>query len=221
MLLTAHELLSSGHAYSRSDIREFISGNLCRCTGYESIVDAIETVLRKRGRLSEHASRGTDEPLWESEKSEGLIGKRIPRRESIRLLRGRGRYVGDIKLPRMLHLAFARSPHAHARIVSIDVERARQSPGVAFVLTGRDLLPHSKGFVSDGVAHNRPGHKVPPQALIAIDFVHFQGQPIVAVVAETHAEAEDAVELLDIEWDELPALLDGETSLRAGPIHSR
>src|ERR1700730_9233899 len=219
MLLTAHELLGTGHAFTRADIREFIAGNLCRCTGYESIVDAIETVLRKRSQLSEHQSRG-GEPSLESEKSEGLIGKRIPRRESMRLLRGRGRYVGDIKLPRMLHLSFARSPHAHARIVSIDVERAKQSPGVAFVFTGRDLLAHGKGFEYDGVAHNRPGHKVPPQELIAIDVAHFQGQPVVAVVAESRAEAEDAAELLDIKWEQLPALLDGETSLRSSAIHS-
>lgn len=114
MLLTAHELLSTGGAFTRADIREFISGNLCRCTGYESIVDAIETVLRKRSQLREHPSRRA-EPSLEPEKSEGLIGRRIPRRETMRFLRGRGRYVGDIKLPRMLHLAFARSPHAHAR----------------------------------------------------------------------------------------------------------
>ena len=219
ILLTAHGLLGSGQALSRTDIREAISGNLCRCTGYESIVDAIEAVLLKHNRLGKHPASRTAAPVRESEKPEGLIGKRIPRRESMRLLRGRGRYVGDIKLPRMLHLAFARSPHAHARIVSIDGERARQSPGVAFVLTGRDLLAHSKGFVSDGVAHNRPGHKVPPQDLIAVDVAHFQGQPVAAVVAESRAEAEDAIELLDIEWDELPALLDGETSLQSRPIH--
>src|SRR5579862_8869730 len=216
MLLTAHELLGAGDAFSRADIREFISGNLCRCTGYESIVDAIETVLRKR---SLHGESREGEPSTESEKSEGLIGKRIPRRETMRLLRGRGRYVGDLKMPRMLHLAFARSPHAHARIASIDVERAKQSPGVAFVFAGRDLLAHGKGFESDAVAHNRPGHKVPPQELIAIDVVHFQGQPVAAVVAESRVEAEDAVELIDIKWEELPALLDGETSLQSDPIH--
>src|ERR1700730_19222980 len=115
----------------------------------------------------------------------------------------------------MLHLACARSPHAHARIVSIDVELARKCPGVAFVFTGRDLLAHGKGFESDGVAHNRPGHEVPPQELSAIEEAHFQGQPVAAVIAESRAEAEDAVELLDIKWEELPALLDGETSLRS------
>ncbi len=150
---------------------------------------------------------------------EALIGKRIPRRETTRLLRGRGRYVGDISLPRMLHLAFARSPHAHARIVSIDLVRARQAPGVAFVFSGKDIAAHGKGFESDGVAQNRPGHKVPPQPLMAIDTAHFQGEPVAAVLAETRAQAEDAVELIEIAWQELPALLDGEASLRGAPIH--
>jgi aerobic carbon-monoxide dehydrogenase large subunit len=154
-----------------------------------------------------------------SETANALIGKPIPRRETMRLLRGRGRYVGDISLPRMLHLAFVRSPHAHARIVAIDAGRARQAAGVAFVFTGKDIAAHGKAFIADGVAHNRPGHKVPPQELMAVEVAHFQGQPVAAVLASSRAEAEDAAELLDIEWQELPALLDGETALQSGPIH--
>ena len=155
-----------------------------------------------------------------AEKTESLIGKPIPRRETMRLLRGRGRYVGDISLPRMLHLAFVRSPHAHARIVSIDVEQAKNAPGVAGVFTGKDIAAHGKGFVAEGVAHNRPGHKVPPQQLMAVDVAHFQGQPVAAVLAESRAEAEDAAELIAIDWQELPALLDGETALQSPPIHN-
>jgi carbon-monoxide dehydrogenase large subunit len=157
--------------------------------------------------------------LTELQKPDALIGKRIPRQETMRLLRGRGRYVGDINLPRMLHLAFVRSPHAHARIASINAERAKEAPGVAFVFTGREIAAHGKAFLSDGVAHNRPGHKVPAQELVAVDIAHFQGQPVAAVLADSRAEAEDAAELLEIAWEELPALLDGETALQSGPIH--
>jgi aerobic carbon-monoxide dehydrogenase large subunit len=153
------------------------------------------------------------------ENSEPLIGKRIPRQETMRLLRGRGRYVGDIKLPRMLHLAFARSPHAHARIVSINAEAAKQAPGVAFVFGGADIAPHARAFVTEGIAHNRPGHKVPKQYLIALEVAHFQGQPVAAVLAATRAEAEDAVGLLEIQWEELPVITDGQTALGAAPIH--
>jgi aerobic-type carbon monoxide dehydrogenase small subunit (CoxS/CutS family) len=114
MLLTAAELLAEGRAMSRDEIRAFISGNFCRCTGYQAIVDAIADVLGRgasgqRAVREEHpdAAGGTH------------VGRRVPRSELPRLLAGRGRYVGDLKLPRMLHLAFLRSPYAHARIVAI------------------------------------------------------------------------------------------------------
>jgi carbon-monoxide dehydrogenase large subunit len=148
-----------------------------------------------------------------------LIGKRIPRPEIRRLIRGRGRYVADINLPRMLHLAFVRCPHALARIVSIDGEAARRAPGVALVATGVDVAAHCKAFMTDGVAQNRPGHKVPPQHVMALDVACYQGEPVVAVIAAGRAEAEDAAELIEIAWEPLPAILDGESALAAGPLH--
>src|SRR5829696_4714485 len=93
------------------------------------------------------------------------IGARIPKRELQRLLSGRGRYVDDIKLPRMLHLCFVRSPHPHARIVSIDADAARESPGVEAIYTGADLNPVCEPFV--GVALHRPGHRSAPQSMMA------------------------------------------------------
>src|SRR4249920_3203000 len=131
---------------------------------------------------------------------QALIGKPIPRPAVRRLLRGRGRYVGDIGLPRMLHLAFVRSPHAHARIVAIELEEAQRAPGVAFVATGADIAAHCNAFITDGVAQNRPGHKVPQQHLLAVEVAHYQGQPVVAVVAESRAAAEDAAEHVEIAW---------------------
>jgi carbon-monoxide dehydrogenase large subunit len=154
-----------------------------------------------------------------AERPDTLIGKRIPRPDLKRLLRGRGRYIGDINLPRMLHLSFVRCPHAHARAVAIDVEQARRAPGVRFVATGVDLLGHCKEFVTDGIAHNRAGHKVPPQFPMAVEFAHWQGQPVVAVIANSRAEAEDAAELVAVQWEELTPILDGETALRSAPIH--
>ncbi len=148
-----------------------------------------------------------------------LIGKRIPRPEIRRLIRGRGRYVADINLPRMLHLAFVRCPHAHARIVSIDGEAAKRAPGVALVATGVDVAAHCKSFITDGVAQNRPGHKVPPQRVMALDVAYYQGEPVVAVAAAGRAEAEDAAERIEIGWEPLPAILDGESALAAGPLH--
>ncbi|MBM3488311.1 MAG: xanthine dehydrogenase family protein [Alphaproteobacteria bacterium] len=145
------------------------------------------------------------------------IGKRQPRTESRRLLRGRGRYIGDIRLPRMLHLAFVRSPYAHARIGAIDAAAALAMPGVVRVVTGRDLVPVTTPFV--GVAAHRAGHKSAPQPAMAVEKAVWQGEPVAAVLAETRAEAEDAAELVVVEWEELPPVVTAEDALAKGAIH--
>lgn len=134
------------------------------------------------------------------------IGARIPRRELKRLLSGHGRYIDDIKLPRMLHACFLRSPHPHARITSIDIEAAKAAPGVAVVLIAADINPRCEPFV--GVALHRPGHRSAPQSLLAADRAVWQGQPVALIVAESRALAEDAAELISIEWEPLPAIGD-------------
>lgn len=141
------------------------------------------------------------------------IGKGHPRRELRRLLSGNGRYVDDITLPRMLHLAFVRSPYAHAKIVSIDAEAARGAPGVEAVFTGEHLNGMCKPL--HGVALHRPGHRAAPQDLMALDRAVWQGQTVVAIVAETRAEAEDAAELVTIEWEELPPIVTAQDALDA------
>lgn len=132
------------------------------------------------------------------------IGASIPRIELTRLLSGKGRYVDDIKLPRMLHLAYLRSPHPHARIKAVDVSRAINAPGVETVFTGKEINPLCKPLV--GVALHRPGHCSPPQSLLATERALWQGQPIVAVVADSRAEAEDATELIEVDFEPLPAV---------------
>jgi carbon-monoxide dehydrogenase large subunit len=123
-----------------------------------------------------------------------------------RLLSGHGRYVDDIKLPRMLHACFVRSPHPHAKILSIDIEAAKRAAGVAAVLTAADINPRCEPFVA--VALHRPGHRSAPQSLLADDRAVWQGQPVVLVVADSRSEAEDAAELVNIEWEPLPAIGD-------------
>ena len=142
------------------------------------------------------------------------IGARIPRRELRRLLSGHGRYIDDIKLPRMLHACFVRSPHAHARLVSIDTAAAKQAPGVAAVFTAAEINPKCEPFV--GVALHRPGHRSPPQHLFADDRAVWQGQPVAVVVAESRAEAEDAAELVTVEWQPLPAVGDQLSAIAPG-----
>jgi carbon-monoxide dehydrogenase large subunit len=134
------------------------------------------------------------------------IGRSVARPNAKRLLAGRGRYITDLVLPRMLHVAFVRSPHAHARLVSIDVSQAKALTGVRLVATGKDLAKICKPWVGT-LAHFK-GMKSPEQWPLALDKAIWAGQALVAVVADTRAQAEDAVEEIAIEFEELSPVID-------------
>jgi len=134
------------------------------------------------------------------------IGRSVARPNAKRLLAGRGRYITDLVLPRMLHAAFVRSPHAHARIVSIDVTGAKAMPGVRLVATGDDLAKICEPWVGT-LAHFK-GMKSPEQWPLARDKAIWAGQAVVAIVADSRAQAEDAIEEIGIEFEELRPIID-------------
>ena len=148
------------------------------------------------------------------------IGKRVPRPNAKRLLAGGGHYVDDLRLPRLVHLAFVRSPYAHARIVAIDTADAARAPGVVRVFTAKDLEGRYTPWV--GVLTHFKGLKSPPQHPLARAIATWQGEPVVAIAAESRALAEDAAGLVKIEWQELPAVTDMAAALAPGtpPIHA-
>jgi carbon-monoxide dehydrogenase large subunit len=139
------------------------------------------------------------------------IGQAIPRPNLERLVEGRGQYVDDIELPRMAHVVYWRSPVAHARIVHIESAYARMMPGVLAVYTGHDLAAICKPWVA--TLTHLAGIKSAPQYPMALDRMHWQGEPVVAVVGKTRAEAEDALQYIQVEWEDLPAALDMNTAL--------
>ncbi|KJC55078.1 carbon monoxide dehydrogenase [Bradyrhizobium sp. LTSPM299] len=139
------------------------------------------------------------------------IGKTVPRPNLDRLLQGRGQYVSDLELPRMAHVVFLRSPYAHARIAAIDADGARRMPGVIAVVTGRELEVVITPWV--GVLAHLKGLKSAPQSAIAIDRVCWQGEAIAAVVATSRAIAEDAMEQIAVDYEELEAVTDMRTAL--------
>src|SRR5436309_12748933 len=141
------------------------------------------------------------------------IGRSVPRPNLTRLTEGRGQYVSDVALPRMAHVAFVRSPHAHARILKIEATAAKQGPGVIAVVTGRELAKVITPWV--GVLTHLKGIKSAPQHAIAVDRACWQGEAVCAVVAKTRAQAEDACELVEVSYEELPAVTDAETALDA------
>ena len=142
------------------------------------------------------------------------IGRSVPRPNLTRLTEGRGQYVSDVTLPRMAHVAYLRSPHAHARIVTIDTAAAKKAPGVIAVVTGAELAKVITPWV--GVLTHLKGIKSAPQYAIAVERACWQGEAVCAVVAKTRAQAEDACELVEVTYEELPAVTDAETALDAG-----
>jgi aerobic carbon-monoxide dehydrogenase large subunit len=154
------------------------------------------------------------------EPASGYIGAALPREGAKRLIAGRGQYLDDIQLPRLVHAAFVRSAYAHARIVRIDAARARSAEGVLAVYTGADLARIVKPYA--GVLAHLKGMRSAPQYPLAIDRARWQGEPIAIVVAESRALAEDAAALVDVEWKELPAVTDPEGALdeNAPVIHA-
>lgn len=139
------------------------------------------------------------------------IGASVPRPNARRLVEGAAVYVDDIRLPRMLHVHFVRSPYAHARIKAIDVQAARAAQGVAAIYTGMDLKERVQPMVAT-LAHFK-GMKAAPQYCLAVDRACWQGEPVVAVVANTRHAAEDAAQLVTVDYEELPVITDMETAL--------
>ena len=130
------------------------------------------------------------------------IGRSVPRPNLARLTQGRGQYVSDVVLPRMAHVAFVRSPHAHARIKSYRDGGGAEAPGVVAVVTGAELAEVITPWV--GVLTHLKGIKSAPQHAIAVERACWQGEAVCAVVARTRAQAEDACELVEVEYEELP-----------------
>ena len=141
------------------------------------------------------------------------IGKSVPRPNAKKLVEGRGQYVDDMILPRMVHAAFVRSPHAHARILKIDGAGALQLPGVLRLFTGRDLSAHCDPWVAT-LAHLK-GMKSAPQNPLPLERTTWAGEAVAAVVAENRAAAEDAVGRVAVDYEPLPAVVDMESALLA------
>jgi carbon-monoxide dehydrogenase large subunit len=150
---------------------------------------------------------------------EFAIGQAVPRFEDPRLLRGGGRYVDDIVLPGMAFGHVLRSPHAHAKIRSIDVSAAKAAPGVLAVLTGADWIASGWGDLPVPVTHKRrdgsPNFKPPYPALVK-DRVRWVGDYVAFVVAETRHQAADAAELIEVDYEPLPAVVSTAEAAKSG-----
>src|SRR5215204_701199 len=207
MLMTARWLLDHDADPSEAVIREAISGQFCRCTGYENVVRAIRWA-------AEHPTDTTTETTPEtpgtplSAAGNPMGFGRMIRKEDARFIRGKGKFIDDIALPGMLHLAILRSPIAHGRILSVDTSAAEAHPKVKAVVTGAMLAERGLAWM--------PTLSGDVQAVLATDKVRFQGQEVAFVVAEDRYAARDALELIDVEYEPLAAVVDARRALDDG-----
>jgi len=145
-----------------------------------------------------------------------VLGAPVKRVEDARFITGSGRYLDDIQLPGMTHMAILRSPYAHANIRSVDVSAAKAMPGVVAVLTGADIPynPLPMAWPAGG-ASGLQNNVNTPRAL-ATDSVKWTGEGVAAVVAETAEQAVDALEAISVSWEPLPAVVDAEKATQTG-----
>jgi len=151
------------------------------------------------------------EPLSAFDRPNSYIGKTVPRPNLDRLMQGRGLYVSDLELPRMAHVVFLRSPHAHARIARIEAADAKRMPGIVAVVTGTELSEVISPWV--GVLSHLKGLKSAPQHAMAVDRVCWQGEAVAAIIATSRAAADDAVDAVVVDYEELAPVTDMRSAL--------
>ncbi len=200
MVMAATAALRTNPFADREEIKERLGGNICRCTGYQKIFDAVE--------LARDVQNGTlpAAALLEGETEGGdFIGKNVRRIDTPSKVSGRLKYAGDMTMPGMLHVQVLRSPHAHARIVAIDTSAAEAMEGVAGVITSVDV-PGEDGF----------GVFVNDQPIMARGKVRYVGEAVAAVAAEDPLIAKRALSSIEVVYEPLPAVFDPDEALRAG-----
>ncbi|MGH9861838.1 MAG: xanthine dehydrogenase family protein molybdopterin-binding subunit, partial [Candidatus Acidiferrales bacterium] len=166
----------------------------------------------KKGKKTPPAKKAAPEkPPGLPAAAEGRwVGQPLRRKEEARLIRGQGKFVDDYRLSGMLHLCLVRSPYGHARIEKVDVTAAEAAPGVVCTLTGAEVARLVKPFIEIGP---EPGAKIVDYPM-GVDKARYQGEPVAAVVAETRLGAVDAAELVQVDYQRLPAVVDAEDALR-------
>ncbi len=208
MVVSSVALVNKNPNPTEEEIKKALGGNLCRCTGYKRIIDAV-----KNYREYADFEDDTGEKQKTDKKGLSVVGKSLRRSDAIDKVTGRGKYTGDITLPGMLHGKILRSPHAHARVKSIDTSRAEKLPGVVAVITGKDVPD-----VLYGVSPARYDEYV-----LAKDKVRHVGDKVAAVAAVDEATAAAALKLIKVDYEVLPHVLDPAEAMKDGAprIHDK
>jgi putative selenate reductase molybdopterin-binding subunit len=219
MVLVAKTLLERNPSPTEAEVREAISGVLCRCTGY---VKPVQAVLRAAAVLRGEEVKPVDEAMSEPEifpkikvldpqEEMSTVGKGETKVDAVKLVQGKPAYTADIEMRDLLVAKVLRSPHAHARIKHIDASEARALPGVAAVLTWEDI-PRVV-YSTAGQSHPIPG---PLDAFSLDNKVRFVGDRVALIAAETTAIAYQAMRLIKVDYEVLPPIVDSTKAMEEG-----
>lgn len=200
MVMAATSALRENPNAGIEEIKERLGGNICRCTGYTKIFEAVEMAKAViAGDMSEDI-------LDEDAVGESYIGHNVRRLDAPSKVSGRLRYAADMKMPEMLQMQVLRSPHPHAKIISIDASEAEAMDGVACVITADDVPAETDGF----------GVFVHDQPVMARGKVRYVGEAVAAVAAEDLVTARRALAKIKVEYEELPGVFDAEGAMKKG-----
>jgi CO/xanthine dehydrogenase Mo-binding subunit/aerobic-type carbon monoxide dehydrogenase small subunit (CoxS/CutS family) len=192
MIMTAKALLADNPRPTEEEVRQAIRGNLCRCTGYTKIVDAI---MAASGQVKVHQYRPSEHKV---------VGRALPRTDALEKVTGKAPYAYDMRLPGMVYGEILRSPLPHARITRLDTTRAKEIPGVLAVYTQEDMPANKYGaFVQDETA-------------LADGVVRYQGEGVAAVIAIDEPTALRGIEAIEVEYERLPGVFDPEEAMAEG-----
>jgi aldehyde oxidoreductase len=208
MLMAAKGLLDRTLTPTREEITDALEGNLCRCTGYRKIVEAVELAAHRMSSGPMH-SAGVPSPARPADDGNTIGGSSL-RTDSIGKVTGATRYVEDMTIPGMLHGLVVRSPHHHARVLSIDTKAARATPGVVAVLTADDI--RGENGLGDY------SQEEPVLAAVGAT-ARMVGAPVALVAAETLAAARAGAAAVEVAYEVLPHTFDAEVSLLPGAQH--
>lgn len=205
MIMASKALLDRNPDPSDDEIKQALKNNFCRCTGYVKIIKAIHTAaaeLHGAGPLCK------EERNNQAKKVGGglqVVGKSLPRKESYARVTGREQYTADMARPEMLHAVALRSAYPHARVLRVDVSRAQALPGVAAVLTAKDV----PGMKNHGMV-------IKDWPVLVYDRARYVGDAIAIVAAQTQAQAEAALKMIEVEYDPLPVMDSPEAAMAPG-----
>lgn len=204
MVLAAKALLDKNASPTRQEIAVALSGNICRCTGYEKIIDAVAAAAEKMFSPKQQGEQTCElEHPVVKDNTKNAVGKSVVKKDAVAKVTGKSVFAADIRLDGMLQVKVLRSSLAHALVRNIDVSRACSLPGVAAVLTYKDI-PGTNAF----------GIIVKDEPVLVVDKVRCKGDALAIVAAETEAIASKALDLIEVDYEEIPAVYSAKDAMQ-------